>query len=118
MSRYVITYMNRGVECENACLTKDAAMVTIEWLTARGYEITKTLRFDNVAELFVGCSLRVRNFDLPGAAASDNCQAPARYAAVNSEGRYLYRCFAHQHLITLDTFASRVVNEVSKTVCL
>lgn len=54
-----------------------------------------------VASLFVNCSLRLRNFDSPGFAASDTCQQPADSGVELASGNIMWRCLRHRGMRTL-----------------
>jgi hypothetical protein len=54
-----------------------------------------------VADLFVECSLRVRNFDSVGLCMSDCCGKPANSAVRTSDNHYLYRCVQHQGIVQM-----------------
>jgi len=54
-----------------------------------------------IAELAVNCSLQLINFDRPGLAASDTCQAPADTGVELASGNIMWRCPAHRGMRTL-----------------
>lgn len=54
-----------------------------------------------IADLFVNCSLQLRNFDRPGLAASDTCQQPADTAVELPSGNIMWRCPRHRGMRTL-----------------
>ncbi len=63
-----------------------------------------------VANLYMQCTLRVRNLDSPGWAASDNCGMLAS-TAVRMPDDYLYwRCGAHEGIVS--AVFGEVVREV------
>lgn len=49
-----------------------------------------------VRDLYVGCSLKVRNLDEPGFALSDCCQRHAISVVVMEGGERMYRCDVHE----------------------
>jgi hypothetical protein len=54
------------------------------------------LKKRRVADLFVQCSLQVRNLDTGYVAMSDCCRAPANSAVVMDNGRQMWRCDTHR----------------------
>lgn len=49
-----------------------------------------------ISVLFVNCSLRLRNFGQPGAAASDNCNHLADSGVELDNGNIMWRCARHR----------------------
>ena len=63
----------------------------------------------NITDMYVRCSLRVRNFDQPVHAASDDCGASADYGVVIPERNGTeWRCTQHRDLVTLTRKGSTV----------
>jgi hypothetical protein len=54
----------------------------------------------NVANLYKLCSLRTRNMNDFGSAASDNCNQVASTAVRDAQGRLWWRCGAHCAIIS------------------
>lgn len=54
-----------------------------------------------VVDLYVECSLRVRNFESHGLCMSDCCGKTATTAVQTRDGHSLYRCPEHKGIITL-----------------
>lgn len=56
------------------------------------------MKFVKVGDLHVKCSLRVRNFGVPGIAMSDCCAKPATHAVEMENGSKMWRCFDHREV--------------------
>lgn len=56
-----------------------------------------------VRELDVKCSLRMRNHDSWGWAASDNCNRPATSAVEMPDGSRMWRCTKHEGVRSMQT---------------
>lgn len=55
----------------------------------------------DIRDLYVRCSLQVRNHGAPGAAASDNCGRPATSGVVDPETKNVsYRCVTHEGFLS------------------
>lgn len=65
-----------------------------------------------IGTLFVNCSLRLRNFDQPGLAASDTCQAPADTAVEMDNGNLMWRCPVHRSMRTMSGPRGAVVTHI------
>ena len=55
-----------------------------------------------VKDMFVQCSLPIKNFRSPGLAMSDCCEAPALFAVKFSNGAYMFRCDEHKNVVSID----------------
>lgn len=50
----------------------------------------------SIADMYVQCSLQLRNFDRPGVAMSDCCSRPANTGVLLSDGKIMWRCIVHE----------------------
>jgi hypothetical protein len=78
--------------------------------------MTVTVTYVPVADLYVQCSLQVRNFHERGVAMSDCCQVSAMFAVEDPKGMFRYRCPDHRCIVSnkpgedvvLGTYSARV----------
>lgn len=61
----------------------------------------------SVHEMYVHCSLQVRNFDAVGVALSDCCQEHATSVVDMGDGRLMYRCERHRGVRRMERGTSR-----------
>lgn len=65
-----------------------------------------------IVDLFVGCSLRLRNLDQPGFAASDACGRGADTGVVMENGGVMWRCMEHRGMRTIQGDIGPVVTHI------